>query len=175
MVKELYARFGIAPPASRHFATLYLALGGILLGGGGTGSDGGAEAALIDMFCTTVKPPLCEAEYACCSSPRFGGNIGVDKCKTSVQLTWAMFCTADGDEKVAILALLRDVAPDQQKNRQDTKAAKEELQGPPRHLPLLFPCFLAPLAPFRFAPSPTSRSSARVPADGCHRVRPGVV
>jgi hypothetical protein len=55
---------------------------------------------------------------------------------------------------VAILALLRDVAPDQQKNRQDTKAAKEELQGPPRHLPLLFPCFLAPLAPWRFASQP---------------------
>jgi RHS repeat-associated protein len=52
------------------------------------------------------------------------------------------------------LALLRDVAPDQQKNRQDTKAAKEELQGPPRHLPLLFPCFLAPLAPWRFASQP---------------------
>jgi hypothetical protein len=52
------------------------------------------------------------------------------------------------------LALLRDVATDQQKNRQDTKAAKEELQGPPRHLPLLFPCFLAPLAPWRFASQP---------------------
>jgi hypothetical protein len=57
-------------------------------------------------------------------------------------------------QAMVYLALLRDVAPDQQKNRQDTKAAKEELQGPPRHLPLLFPCFLAPLAPWRFASQP---------------------